>query len=188
MIYISAYGYGVGAVLGVLSHVLYFRRGEHHKETLPYLQLFAASIPISTLALAHFLHLAYGQAILCAICTVGSFLGGVWTSMIIYRAFFHPLNKFPGPWPLKISKFSQVVSGWKLDAFRKSYRQHQKYGNFVRTGRSTISERCACMHGFQPMIARHLIFVFRTSVSTANVGFLSCTCHCGRFFVGMMPL
>lgn len=146
MIHISAYVYGVAAVLGVLSHILYFRRGEHHKETLPYLQLFAASIPISALALAHFLHFAYAQAIFCAVCIVGSFLGGIWTSMIFYRAFFHPLNKFPGPWPLKISKFSQLVSTWRLDAFRKSYRQHQKYGNFVRTGRSTISERCACMH------------------------------------------
>ena len=151
MIPLSACAYGVAAVLGVLSHIVYFRRGEHHKETLPYLQLFAASIPLSALALAHFLHFTYTQAILCAICIIGSFLGGIWTSMIIYRAFFHRLNKFPGPWPLKLTKFSQLVSTWSLDAFRRAYRQHQKFGNFVRTGRSTISERCACMHGLYPI-------------------------------------
>ena len=126
----------IAAGLGVLSHVAYFRRGEHHKETLPLIQLFAASIPLSALSLAHFLHFNYGQAILDAACIVGSFVGGVWTSMIIYRAFFHRLNKFPGPWPLKLTKFCQLVSLWKLDAFRRSYRQHQKHGNFVRTGRS----------------------------------------------------
>ncbi len=151
MIHVSACANGVAAVLGVLSHIVYFRRGEHHKETLPYLQLFAASIPLSALALAHFLHFTYAQAILHAICIVGSFLGGIWTSMIIYRAFFHRLNKFPGPWPLKLTKFSQLVSTWRLDAFRRSYRQHQKFGNFVRTGMSTISERYACMHGLYPI-------------------------------------
>ena len=151
MISLSAYVYDVAAILGVLSHIVYFRRGEHHKETLPYLQLFAASIPLSALALAHFLHFTYAQALLRALCIVGSFLGGVWTSMIIYRAFFHRLNKFPGPWPLKLTKFCQFVSTWRLDAFRRSYRQHQKFGNFVRTGRSTVSERCACMHGVYPI-------------------------------------
>ena len=151
MIHISACIYAIAAVFGVLSHIVYFRRGEHHKETLPYLQLFAASIPLSALALAHFLHFTYGQALLCALCIIGSFLCGIWTSMIIYRAFFHPLNKFLGPWPLKLSKFSQLVSTRKLDAFRRSYRQHLKFGNFVRTGRSTISEHCACMHGLYPI-------------------------------------
>ena len=151
MISLSAYVYDVAAILGVLSHIVYFRRGEHHKETLPYLQLFAASIPLSALALAHFLHFTYAQALLRAPCIVASFLGGVWTSMIIYRAFFHRLNKFPGPWPLKLTKFCQFVSTWRLDAFRRSYWQHQKFGNFVRTGRSTVSERCACMHGVCPI-------------------------------------
>ena len=151
MISLSAYAYAVAAILGVLSHIVYFRRGEHHKETLPYLQLFAASIPLSALALAHFLHFTYAQALLRALCIVASFLAGVWTSMIIYRAFFHRLNKFPGPWPLKLTKFCQFVSTWKLDAFRRSHRQHQKFGKFVRTGRSTVSERCACMHGVCPI-------------------------------------
>ena len=151
MILLPAYAYAVAGIFGVLSHIGYFRRGEHHKETLPYLQLFAASIPLIALALAHFLHFTYAQALLSALCIVTSFLGGVWTSMIIYRAFFHRLNKFPGPWPLKLTKFCQLVSTWRLDAFRRSYRQHQKFGNFVRTGRSMVSECCACIHEVCPI-------------------------------------
>ena len=126
---------GIIASTGVLSHIFYFSRGEHHKQALPYLQLTAASIPILALALVRLLHLSYGQALLYAAGIVGSFLGGVWTSMIIYRAFFHRLNRFPGPWSLKLSKFSSFISLRRMDGFRKTYKWHQKYGNFVRTGK-----------------------------------------------------
>ena len=145
MDHFSAWACGIAASVGALSHILYFSRGEHHKQTMPYLQLFAASIPLSALILIRFMHFNYGQALLQAAGIVGSFLAGLWTSMIIYRAFFHHLNKFPGPWPLKLTKFSQLISLWGLDGFRKTYNWHQKYENFVRTGKSIYSSTAICL-------------------------------------------
>ena len=125
---------GVAAGAGVFSHLVYFIRGEHHKHTLQLLQIAFIAIPIYVLIFTRLVNLSFGQASQLAIATHGSYLFALWTSMITYRAFFHRLHRFPGPWYLKLSKFSAFIALRRLDSFRKVRIWHQKYGNFVRTG------------------------------------------------------
>lgn len=76
-----------------------------------------------------------------AFSTVSCFVLSLWTNILIYRAFFHPLRKFPGPFGAKLSKF------WSLNKAMRSglrYYQvvdqlHEKYGDFVRTGKTLES-------------------------------------------------
>ena len=125
---------GGAAVSGILSHLLYFIRGEHHKQALQLLQITSLFTFSAILLLFQFTPLGIGKSIQLSLAVVGSYLTALWTSMTIYRAFFHRLHHFPGPWYLKLSKFNAVIALRKTDGYRKTYGWHQKYGNFVRTG------------------------------------------------------
>lgn len=75
---------------------------------------------------------AYQTAMLVELCAVVS----LWTNILLYRAFFHPLREFPGPFGAKLSKL------WSLGKVVESnVRWYQvvgtlknKYGDYVRTG------------------------------------------------------
>ena len=126
---------GIAASLGPISHTLYFVRGEHHQHTLQFLQtLCYGFLPVSVI-LGRLLHLHYAQGLQLAAMVIGSYVATLWLSILVYRSFFHRLNPFPGPRLARLSKFYQFFTGFKLDAFRRSHQVHQKYGNFVRTGR-----------------------------------------------------
>lgn len=134
---------GIATIVGVLSHILYFVRGEHHQHTLQFLQILFYGFISSSLILARVLQVHIVHAIQWSFMVIGSYLAALWMSMFIYRSFFHPLNAFPGPRLAKLSKFYQFFTGLKLDAFRRSHEAHQKYGNFVRTGKSIPTLRNA---------------------------------------------
>lgn len=60
--------------------------------------------------------------------------------MAIYRAFFHPLCGYPGPFMARITQFwlpfnvsEKADSAWFID------RLHKKYGEYVRLGPNLLS-------------------------------------------------
>ncbi|KAI0891221.1 monooxygenase [Annulohypoxylon nitens] len=64
-----------------------------------------------------------------------SFYGGLFSSMVVYRAFFHRLRKFPGPFDLKISRFFSARRAWQKVQYQKVVVElHEQYGDFIRTG------------------------------------------------------
>ena len=130
---------GIAALCGVLSHLLYFIRGEHHTKAILMAKLFFLVPSTLWVILVHFFHFSLGQGaqLSCSITT--AYLGAMWTSMIVYRSFFHRLHRFPGPPLYQTSKLVHFLSLGKLDNFRKLNRWHQKYGNFVRIGQSRLS-------------------------------------------------
>lgn len=79
------------------------------------------------------------QAFRTALTIEGAYLTGLWTSMLIYRAFFHRLRSFPGPSALKLSKFAHFAQLGHLDNYKRLDAWHEKYGDFVRTGPSELS-------------------------------------------------
>ena len=130
-----AYSCGIAASLGVSSHLLYFIRGEHHTHALPILELSLALPVVSVIALVQFEQYSLFLAAKTTACVALSYIGSLWTSMIIYRSFFHPLRHFPGPPLAKVSKFYHVLCCCTRDNHRLKAEWHERYGDFVRIGK-----------------------------------------------------
>lgn len=63
------------------------------------------------------------------------FNSGFTISMLLYRAFFHRLHHFPGPFLGKLSRFYAMSSAAKsLKTYNDIQKLHQDYGDFVRVG------------------------------------------------------
>lgn len=61
---------------------------------------------------------------------------GLAGSILLYRAFFHRLHKFPGPFLAKLSRFYAMSSAAEnLQANIVTQKLHAKYGDFVRVGK-----------------------------------------------------
>ncbi|KAL6897582.1 cytochrome P450 [Trichoderma evansii] len=52
--------------------------------------------------------------------------------VLVYRAFFHPLAKYPGPFLAKFTNLYSAYHAWKGDIHLDMYRCHQKYGEYLR--------------------------------------------------------
>ncbi|KAI1103518.1 putative benzoate 4-monooxygenase cytochrome P450 [Jackrogersella minutella] len=66
---------------------------------------------------------------------VVSFSVGLFSSMIIYRLFFHRLKRFRGPLDLKTSRlFSALRASRKVQYGKVVAGLHDEYGDFIRTG------------------------------------------------------
>jgi len=119
---------------GVLSHLIYFIHGIKDNKGL--------EIVLALLTLQCFLLItifAYTQSVASAVRLTGylefAYLSGLYTSMTIYRVFFHRLRRFSGPLMAKISK-----TGYGFYMARNSQyhvellKLHRKYGDIVRIG------------------------------------------------------
>ena len=52
--------------------------------------------------------------------------------LAVYRIFFHPLAKYPGPLLAKLTDAYQLYHAWKGDRHLEFWRLHQRYGPAVR--------------------------------------------------------
>ncbi|KAI1499097.1 isotrichodermin C-15 hydroxylase [Biscogniauxia marginata] len=59
--------------------------------------------------------------------------------LVIYRVFFHPLAKYPGPFLAKITNVYQLYHAWKGDRHLEFWRMHERYGRIVRFGPNSVS-------------------------------------------------
>lgn len=134
-------------VAGVLSHRLYFIRGEHHLQAPMYLKtwVLGSLALVSTVFLAETTHHGHdpAQAGLDALrifATINlSYFVPLFTSVVIYRLFEHRLRGFNGP---KLAAATKLWHFWKI-LFTSNNRLldqlHYKYGRIVRTGMKTHS-------------------------------------------------
>jgi hypothetical protein len=125
---------GIGALLGVISHQAYFKHGEHHRQSFEYFIAFLG-FPIVAAGLL----ISFGVPIFLALQQTTTFyscyLGGIYTSLLIYRLFFHRLHHFPGPFGAKAGGLWHVAHlAGKFDNYKHLGRMHAKYGDFVRVG------------------------------------------------------
>lgn len=75
------------------------------------------------------------SALLRTAIAAASFAGGLFGSMLVYRAWFHRLRRFPGPLGARLSRFYRVLrDARRLQAHLEDQRLHEKYGDFVRVG------------------------------------------------------
>ncbi|KAL3420396.1 benzoate 4-monooxygenase cytochrome P450 [Phlyctema vagabunda] len=136
---ISSFSIALGAAsVGVASHLTYFVRGEHHLHSTRLVGILFAAPFILFLGILHFTGYQ-AAAEITAIMTI-SYLSALTASILSYRAFFHPLCKFPGPLTARLSQWQHILRVWnKLDNFRQSDRLHKKYGPIVRMGPNELS-------------------------------------------------
>ena len=110
----------IAALAGLLSHVLYFIRGYHVRNTTRFIA-------------GHLL--AIGILFFWSLKTRPFSRSVVFTSMVVYQLFFHPLRHFPGPFMAKISKIYHLYIS-RIGIIHLEHRRlSEEYGDIVGNGR-----------------------------------------------------
>lgn len=135
----TAFINSAAAVAGVATHLGYFNRSEHHLYPYKYLQgfLILFSAVVSAFVYANNEPIPHASVKACSL--AGFYLGGLYTSLIIYRGFLHPLRKFPGPSGAKFLNLWYSTQLGNADAYKQITQLHQKYGEFLRIGPADLS-------------------------------------------------
>lgn len=119
---------------GILSHLGYFIRGEHHVEAPWYALAFVFSPIILFAYLTGSAGFSIIEAIRVTTVLFWAYVLSIWTSMLVYRGFFHRLGSYPGPFFARLSKFWHVSRVTKLDNHKQLDKLHAEFGDYVRTG------------------------------------------------------
>ncbi|CEJ93656.1 hypothetical protein VHEMI09232 [[Torrubiella] hemipterigena] len=137
----STSAYAPAFLAGVASHQLFFRFGEWDLYAAQLIFGFIAANVGGAVALTRYcpeIELAAAVKVVPSLSSIA--VGGIVSSMLVYRAFFHRLNKFPGPFLARLSNFYitwRSVSKFQL--FKDVQELHRQYGDIVRIGPSEIS-------------------------------------------------
>lgn len=98
------------ALLGVLSHLTIFIRGEWHMQGRAIITTYSF-LTIALLCAEYCRVNDFSSAIRAVWHVTGSYAAGLFSSIIIYRKYFHRLRHFPGPPLAAITKLWHV---WKV--------------------------------------------------------------------------
>lgn len=127
------------AIVGHSSWVFYFHRFECHMHGLLCLNTFLLACGSGFLALMNIYGHAASEAALLTSAVAASFLAGAYGTMLAWRIFLNPLNKFPGPWPARIGSLYFSFKVANSDAYYKLQALHKRYGRIVRIGPNDLS-------------------------------------------------
>lgn len=121
------------AIAGVAAHYSLFIRGEWH--------LYVPKIVFGHMALACVVwslmpNVSHHPADHLRVCLsmFVCYLGFLFSSITIYRLFFHRLRRFPGPKLAAVTKFWHVFAARSSTNYLVMQKLHEKYGKLVRTG------------------------------------------------------
>lgn len=124
----------IAAALGVTAHHGYFIHGDH-LTNIPPLLLGTGAFYVSAIALqVALLSSPLIQSWLLVTRIYAAFATGLYTSIFVYRVWFHRLNKYPGPWGAKVSKLYHMYHIRHLDQWKWYQSLIQQYGPVVRIG------------------------------------------------------
>ncbi|RPA99485.1 cytochrome P450 [Choiromyces venosus 120613-1] len=77
------------------------------------------------------------------------------SSLVLYRLFFHPLARIPGPFLAKITDWYTVYYAYRGDRYLALYKAHEKYGPVIRFAPNLISFNSAsslkAIYGHSPL-------------------------------------
>ncbi|RKL10721.1 hypothetical protein BFJ68_g8699 [Fusarium oxysporum] len=125
--------FGAAFLLGVLVHVFVLRKGEWDLWTVKLIKAWATYEVTVSLFLAQLYSFSVWQALSVTNKWFASFATGLSISILVYRAFFHRLNRFPGPFLARLSAFYPtylVVDEEHM--YLEVQKLHEKYGDIVR--------------------------------------------------------
>ena len=121
----------LSASIGVLSHLCIFVRGEHHLRAslLFRLYLSVAALPVLSEILIHPSNLS--SAFKASAFLIASYAIFLFTSMTVYRVFFHRLRQFPGPPLAPVSKLYHVSHVLDAKQYLFLDKLRGQYGDYV---------------------------------------------------------
>ena len=92
---------------------------------------------VSLIAFYHYGEYSLRDANRQAFALVSYTLASLAVNILVYRAFFHRLRHFPGPFGARLSKFWAVWQTIKSKArwYQVTQKLHEQYGDYVRTGK-----------------------------------------------------
>jgi hypothetical protein len=125
--------------VGITTHLVYFTQGEHHLYGTKYLQIISIAVPIIIGILLRTCDYSIGDAAVETGFLLACYLGGLYSSLLVYRVYFHPLKDIPGPIGNKLGNLWFSFQLGNGDAYKKVSKLHEMYGNFVRVGSSDLS-------------------------------------------------
>ena len=124
------------AIAGVASHLLYFTHGEHHmKAPLLFYSYSCLTFAVFIYELQTNDHVFY-RAVKNTTVHVYAYIIPLFTSIVIYRAYFHRLRSFPGPFLAGVSKLWHMYQVRYSRNHQLMLELHKEYGSFVRTGKN----------------------------------------------------
>lgn len=112
----------IGALSGLILHHTVFIHGEWHVQ--------APDILIYHLVCLVALFMAFNHA--CWM--IFGYLIALFSSITVYRVYFHRLRNFPGPRWARVTKIWHAWQSRHRQNFLVLSELHRKYGDFVRTG------------------------------------------------------
>lgn len=124
---------GAASLAGGTSHLAFFIRGEWDGASSTLAAYYMAIEALALVIISRELELGT-WAILSRFFALnfGYFLG-LFSSILIYRAFFHPLRSFPGPPLAKLSTLWSIKETVPDFRFHVTVDEaHRSYGDFVR--------------------------------------------------------
>jgi len=124
------------AASGIASHLFVFIHGERHTQGLRILGGLFVSTLIASIYFNQSRRLSVKEAVALSSLLIATYVVAIWTSMAIYRIFFHRLNKFPGPFLAKVTKlYHALYLDSKLRNCDEIKKLHEEYGDIVRIGK-----------------------------------------------------
>lgn len=124
---------------GIATHLLWYKQYEFHTYPLRNVQALLMAVTTIVVARTQYHETSIRTATTSTLSLMVVFLAGIFSSLLIYRLFFNPLNAVPGPFFARISKFDSVIRNVKRDGHHQLLQLHQKYGRFVRIGPNDLS-------------------------------------------------
>ncbi|KAL1980004.1 hypothetical protein VTN96DRAFT_4826 [Rasamsonia emersonii] len=127
---------GSAALLGIVLHWSIFRNIEVETYLYEFLALYLAAVLGLGYSYASWTDFSIIQSATRVLLLASSFNAGLVLSIGVYRLFFHRLRRFPGPFAAKLSRFyAMAKAAEKVQYHVEVAKMHDKYGDFVRTGR-----------------------------------------------------
>ncbi|KAL6355495.1 hypothetical protein LRP88_11088 [Fusarium phalaenopsidis] len=128
--------YFVVFLFGVILHVAFFCRGEWDIYTNKIVVAWLGTLAASTFLIAQsdkHENDSHWEAFTIALKHCSTLVAGTICSILIYRAVFHRLNVFPGPFKARLSNLYVTALGLKNRHLYKEVQElHKKYGDVVR--------------------------------------------------------
>nr|XP_036579748.1 cytochrome p450 [Colletotrichum truncatum]KAF6787428.1 cytochrome p450 [Colletotrichum truncatum] len=135
--------HGISFVLGVLLHVFAFRYGEWDLATTKLIRNFSLGFGLITAALAQLASDTFRTSLSAsktAFSLTAALISGIYVSLIVYRAAFHRLNSFNGPWMARMSNLYITRRALKkLHLYSEVQDLHKSYGDIFRIGPTELS-------------------------------------------------